>query len=153
MGTFGVPTPQVGGGGATDTITAVDALAPDDLWAVGDDDYDGIVFVLHFDGSSWTIAYQSADNVGDATGVVALGPDDVWVVGKRSSEPGGPIALHWDGVNWSSQVGGLPAGYSQGLAGVTAVGSTLFAGGNAFDDEDSWTGSKNSVTGRISTTG
>ncbi|MFC5185911.1 beta propeller repeat protein [Actinomadura harenae] len=71
-------------------LVAATAVAPDDVWAVGAVDRDGLV--LHFDGRTWTRVPSPAK--GPLTGVSAAAPDDVWAVGHHG-------VLHWNGRRWS----------------------------------------------------
>ncbi|MEV5570623.1 hypothetical protein AB0L06_11270 [Spirillospora sp. NPDC052269] len=71
-------------------LVAVAAIAPDDVWAVGSADRDGLV--LHYDGRGWTRVPSPAK--GPLTGVSAVASDDVWAVGQHG-------VLHWDGRRWS----------------------------------------------------
>lgn len=63
------------------TLRSVSAVAPDDVWAVGDDG-----FVAHWDGSSWTLSHPAVlakpgfkDTYEDLVHVVAW-KDEVWAL-------------------------------------------------------------------------
>jgi hypothetical protein len=105
----------------------VDALAPDDIWAVGQY-YDETNFTpdtaltMHWDGVQWNIIPTPEGAFGASLtlyGVSALTPTDVWAVGEsvpgsQSGEPSAyqPVAMHWDGIQWTiidtpQQSGGL----------------------------------------------
>jgi hypothetical protein len=97
-------------------LNDIDALAPDDIWAVGEY-YDennytpDTALTMHWDGKQWTIV-RTPDAPFSARltlyGVSALSPNDVWAVGENvpgseSTQPSAyqPLAMHWDGVQWT----------------------------------------------------
>jgi hypothetical protein len=95
------PPPQPGG------LNAVDAVASDDVWAVGTFSADeGVPHPLaeHWDGTSWSVVPvpDGGTTSNDLTGVVALAADDVWAVGFTSTEgPNQTLIEHWNGTAWS----------------------------------------------------
>lgn len=121
--------------GALSHLNGVYAIAPDDVWAVGNDQ---APFVQHWDGSSWTMVDQPVGD-GELTSVIGFAPDDVWAVGNVTTYYGGhtvtrPLLEHWDGFAWSLvSRRGLhmgPLGTLNQLSGtsahdVWAVGCTL----------------------------
>lgn len=68
----------------------IHGLAPDDIWAVGDNET-----LWHFDGLDWA-KIRSTPNGEDTDQIWVVGPDDVWAAGTFSG-----FAFHWDGVNWT----------------------------------------------------
>jgi hypothetical protein len=107
---------------------AIDALAVDDAWAVGEA-YDGVGQIdqgmaWHWDGAAWTSFAIPA--VGDARrldDVAMIAPDDVWAIGGAAKSARiRPLAIHFDGVTWTSVP--LPSDVAQ----VTAIS------GSAADD-------------------
>jgi len=85
-------------------LVAVDAIATDDVWAVGK--ANAQTLTMHWDGSTWTRVPRP--NVGqDPQGLVdvsAVASDDVWAVGTIEAGepfPGETLVLHWDGSVWS----------------------------------------------------
>ena len=95
----------------------VDALAPDDVWAVGEyyDEFNytpDTALVTHWDGTQWTIVptppspFQARLTL---YGISAISPTDIWAVGEQvpSSEGGEaplayqPLSMHWDGIQWT----------------------------------------------------
>ncbi len=66
----------------------VQAIAPNDVWAVGDLLTGGIL-MLHFDGTAWS----RVTSHGGGGALAALGPNDIWAVGAEIS--------HWDGTAWT----------------------------------------------------
>src|SRR5687767_1162768 len=100
-------------------LNDVDALAPDDVWAVGEY-YDennytpDTALAMHWDGTQWSILpTPPTGQRGRLLGVEMVATNDVWAVGLQY--PGGayvPLVLHWNGVQWSevatpTQPGGL----------------------------------------------
>jgi hypothetical protein len=95
-----VPSPNPGidpGGG--NYLESIDALSPDNIWAVGA--YQGSAgsgsLTLHWDGAAWT--HVQAPSIGWLTGVSGSGPNDVWAVGDPVTS--NVLALHWTGSGWS----------------------------------------------------
>ena len=114
-------------GSASNQLTAVAALSPSDVWAVGGEtNLDGTAqgLIEHWDGTHWQVVASS--NPGSErtsfAGIAAISATDVWVVGQTSAQNGGLQALmeHWDGTRWHLVSG--PA--SSWLAGIAAVSAT-----------------------------
>jgi hypothetical protein len=119
---------------------AVAAIAPDDVWAVGDYRNIGGVFrgvAYHWDGSAWSHVPSPIESVSQSalSDVVALGPNDVWAVGGSDS---GPFVMHWNGSQWDV----LPPPPDSGDS-IAAVGpdDIWVSGWNGFHhwDGQSWT--------------
>lgn len=92
-------------------LTGVDAVGPNDVWAVGyiAHTYTAAsdqTFAEHWNGTAWSVQSvpdvtvaetgQPADDKLD--GVAATGSSDVWSVG--AALPVGALAVHWDGSAW-----------------------------------------------------
>ncbi len=102
------------------SLTDVDALSADDVWAVG---YSrGRTLTEHWDGSVWTVVPSpSVGAVGSTlVAVSARTADDIWALGSWTLPQGvhRPLMLHWDGTIWTRVL--LPHGLGS-LADVTAV--------------------------------
>jgi hypothetical protein len=100
------------------SMEGVEALAPDDVWAVGfmrlgEKLADGFgPLVERWDGSRWNIVPTPSlppSVPGDIPyarldAVASSGPDDVWAVGEASvappAEASDTLVEHWDGVKW-----------------------------------------------------
>ncbi len=100
------------------SLDGVAAVAPDDVWAVGEtprassnnwpaafaSDQGASTLIEHWDGGQWTRAPVSIK--GALRAVVAAGPRDVWAVGggaKALSVFNGKswgLIAHWDGTSW-----------------------------------------------------
>jgi hypothetical protein len=96
--------PQPGG----DVLVSVDAISPDDVWAVGG--YGAGQLIEHWDGAAWLQVSGDYGGVFDfvgLSGVTAIAGDDVWAVGEGTESDEGrpilPVAEHWDGLKWTMQ--------------------------------------------------
>jgi len=140
-----VPSPNPAGGNFA-TLNAVDALSPDNVWAVGYSQEESTISTLieHWDGRAWTIVPSpNADGAAATTlyGVSAVTANDVWAVGY--SAPGaGPITfhtivMHWDGTAWTIVPSPDPSGTTYVfLLGLTALSaSDVWAVGYYSDDD------------------
>ena len=111
-----VPSPNINyGGQARDNILqGIVAVSPTDLWAFGsvdsnpgsESDYLLITLVLHWDGTSWTVAPSPNPDrdpslvVNQLFGGVVTGPGNVWIVGSQELAPArgnGTLVLHTTG--------------------------------------------------------
>ncbi len=97
----------------------IDALAPNDIWAVGeyydDNNYTpDTALVMHWDGTQWAIM-PTPPTAGrpSLNGVAAIAPDDVWAVGYCGGCAFSSLTMHWDGVQWTRIPSPDPPGYVQ----------------------------------------
>ena len=143
------PNPAPFAGGGSVSLFAIEGSAPDDVWAAGTyrtqapDGFLGFqIFIVHWDGSSWTqvdapmTTGGSGQNVED---VLVIAPDDVWFFGDRMNIADTPasrqaLALHWDGSSFTyTDVPYIPElmllGYGDGHSINDAV---------AFGPDDIW---------------
>jgi hypothetical protein len=101
------------------TLRAVASSAPDDVWAVGANDYvSGGSLIVHWNGSAW--AQVPAPDIGRLTGVTAPARDDAWAVSSTAM-------IHWDGSAWTvvPGVAGAVAIAAHGGDDIWAVSSTI----------------------------
>jgi hypothetical protein len=84
-------------GTQTTLLRGVAALAPNDVWAVGEADGGGLV--EHWNGRKWSIASTDGPML---SAVSADSPTDVWVVGAWYESNQAPFAEHWDGSSWKT---------------------------------------------------
>jgi hypothetical protein len=101
-----VDSPNVGTG--DNSLLAVDAISPTDMWAVGtyqDDAGDDRALTLHWDGAAWTVV--PAPSVGEdgdrLVAVSASSSTDVWAVGISLYDggfAGDTLTMHWNGEAW-----------------------------------------------------
>ena len=106
-----VPSPNAD---APSTLAAVDALSPNDAWAVGrfvadtSSEAGGRTLTEHWNGSAWGLVPSPNTGIeggnGNLRGVHALASDDVWAVGSYLPDVGAPTAQplieRWDGEEW-----------------------------------------------------
>jgi hypothetical protein len=111
------PNPNPGRG---NVFTAVSAISPSDVWAVGSSFSTlGVrqTLVEHWDGSVWSVI--PSPNPGtfgnDLLGIAAISSANVWAVGTYDART---LTIHWDGSVWSV----VPSPTSNGtLYAVTAL--------------------------------
>jgi hypothetical protein len=61
-------------------LLGVEAVASNDVWAVGRDDYGALI--VHYDGSSWSrVPTPEANRAGQLAGIGSAAPDDLWAAG------------------------------------------------------------------------
>ena len=99
-----VPSPNPGT--AFNSLRAISANGPNDIWAVG-----GFgpqfgpfkVHIQHWNGVSWTVvpAPNMPATNNEFFGVAAVAPDDVWAVGYFGAFAFSPLIEHWDGSTWT----------------------------------------------------
>jgi hypothetical protein len=102
-----VGSPNVGSG--DNSLLAVDAISPTDMWAVGtyqDEAGEDRALTMHWDGAAWTVV--PAPSVGEdgdrLVAVSASSSTDVWAVGASLYDGGfveETLTMHWDGQAWT----------------------------------------------------
>jgi hypothetical protein len=115
-----------------DSLYGIAAVASDDVWAVGYNDYGPLI--LHWDGTSWSWAdldlgvlqpdKPSApdDYITRLTDVTVVGPNDIWAVGTiRIGAANRTLIMHYNGSSWDLVTSPSPGTYSNVLESVTAV--------------------------------
>jgi hypothetical protein len=113
------PNERVGSSDPPGPLLAIDALASNDVWAVGyqfdpHDPDDAITLTEHWDGTAWSVVPSPGG--GSLTGVSALASNDVWAVGT--------VALHWNGSIWTAVPMQVPPGATElFVTSVDAVAS------------------------------
>jgi hypothetical protein len=107
---------------AKDFIVAASAPAANDIWAVT---HQG-GYILHYNGSKWTVAHQLPNGPTELTDVVALSSTNVWVFGG-SGEEAGYGTWHFNGSKWTREGGNvLGASFASAVSAsnIWAVGSS-----------------------------
>lgn len=107
---------------ARNSLQDVEAIARDDVWAVGhcsDDDniWSGPVkaLIMHWDGKTWSLVQSPSPSPSQALlSISAASHNDIWAVGLRhnlaqtpsglqlKSSGSGTLAMHWDGSRWDA---------------------------------------------------
>ena len=85
-------------GNEDNSLRAVAALSPSDVWAVGFQGWFGTraALIEHWDGLQWSILPTPETGATDShlQGLAAIAPDDIWAVGSADDSA---LAEHWDG--------------------------------------------------------
>jgi hypothetical protein len=103
-------------------LSAVDASAPDDVWAVGPKYSGAFALAMHYDGSRWRRTPIVQEDPVTLSDVAVVSRDDVWVVGELGTSGYQPFTEHWDGDSWSVVDVSSPLDYAI-LTSVAAVTS------------------------------
>jgi hypothetical protein len=121
-------------------LFGVEALAPDNVWAVGHTYLGGphwIPLILHWDGTTWSRATIPAfPSGGQLRDIVALSPTNIYAVGLDGEGFNAEtLVLHWDSTAWTKQVTPSPP-VGPKLYGAAAVGpSTVWGVGYRYDPD------------------
>jgi hypothetical protein len=125
-----VPSPSPSSSG--NTLSAISAVSPTDIWAVGwVQSATSQTLVEHWDGSSWKVVASPSPGTrqNQLTAVKAVSANNVWSVGSRWNGSGATLTLveHWNGSSWST----VPSpnidtayGSANTLSGVAAVSAS-----------------------------
>lgn len=96
-----VPVPT---GSLLSALISVNALAPDDVWAVGasiDSSGETRALTEHWDGSAWSLVDTLDQANCGFNGVSGTASDDVWAVGTCATADGwATLTAHWNGSTW-----------------------------------------------------
>jgi hypothetical protein len=110
-------------------LSDVVAIAPDDVWVVGEQP--GAALFMHWDGASWTIAASPTGTTTHIAEAAAIAANDIWAVAAFTQD-----LYHFDGAVWSL-VGNpvIPAGTVINRAqGMAVVGACDVWSVGAFND-------------------
>ncbi len=128
-----VPTPNVGPG--NNLFTAVTAIGPGDVWAVGlsrpgNSTTAAQPLTEHWNGNGWTVV-STPSLPNSSTALYSVSGDasnDVWAVGVSIDVPttilgprGRPIVIRWNGSSWSVATAPVPQAPSLDLSSLNAV--------------------------------
>ena len=133
-----VPSPDPGGsGGSGDFLTAVSAVSPSAIWAVGDYGGESKTLIVRWNGTAWNqVPSPSPGLVNYLTGVRAVSANDVWAVGYYGDDPShaSGLILHWNGRRWT-QVPAPAPGFHSELDAVTATSAASAWAVGSFDTQ------------------
>jgi hypothetical protein len=121
-----IPAPDVGTG--ANQLNGADALASQDVWAVGYSEVSGRqrTLIEHWDGTQWRVVTSpNADTNGDhaLTSVDALSSTNAWAVGSsRTGTFRNSLIQQWNGTSWTIVSSPNPGTLSNSLLGVAAAG-------------------------------
>jgi hypothetical protein len=111
-------------------ISGVEALAPDNAYAVGRGKNGGAL-VEHWNGSKWSVAETTPFNT-FLLSVSAASPSDIWAVGWNYGSTQ-EVLLHFDGGSWNTVQGAAKS--NGGLTDVEArKGTDVWASGFLRDE-------------------
>jgi len=100
-GSFGLVTPPASGGELTDAAF----LSADEWWAVGNVGaalHANRTVIVRFDGSAWSaVPSQNQGTLNNGLNGVSMIPGAGWAVGYYQAAGYQPLALQWDGTQWS----------------------------------------------------
>jgi hypothetical protein len=120
-----IPTP-----GRYSTLYDVAASGPDDVWAVGVYDVEGLQrnLILHYDGVRWRRlpSVNTGPYLNYLLDVSVAGPDEAWAVGYHLAVFGfsqvyQTSAIHWDGTSWEVVDAPDVTQFNNYLRGVVSV--------------------------------
>ncbi|MEO5951985.1 MAG: S-layer homology domain-containing protein [Chloroflexia bacterium] len=129
-----VPNPDPGFN-YTNNLAAVEAVASNDVWAVGFyRHFSPLELIMHWDGSQWTVINTPQTPIASLAAVDARNANDVWAAGGINSNP---IFEHYDGTGWGVVADPAIANpaYLNGIVSVAAndawaVGAEVIGGVN-----------------------
>ena len=117
------PQEDIGMGYALDSLGSTPG---GDVWAVGIvgiDPFTGLPLAMRYNGTEWdrieTVPLEPAGRNGHVFDVSAVSDDDIWAVGNSD----GPLAVHWDGSEWTENSPPAPGNRIHDTFAVAAVAS------------------------------
>lgn len=116
-------------GSASNYLSSVDVISPNDVWAVGyyENDEDKRTLALHWDGNAWATLSTPNSGILDNELVIvsAISSNDVWAVGHYYiGTTVQTLTMHWDGTLWTIiNSPNLGSGYNY-LRGVYAISAS-----------------------------
>lgn len=137
--------------GVDNVLYGVAALAPDNVWAVGDYNDGEDVLIEHWDGMQWSVVDGvNPGNVNNGlSSVTAISANDIWAVGYTLSSLNAPLQTlteHWNGTQWSRVSSPNVPKISNSLLSVSAsVTNNVWAVGNLGNQQtliERWDGTK-----------
>jgi hypothetical protein len=102
--------------GVTGYIEAASADSASDIWAVTFE----TGYVLHYNGTRWSVAKKITPSGGVLTGVIAISPKNVWVFGNSGFGPGAGT-WHFNGTTWQHAT---TAKAGDNIGGASAVSAS-----------------------------
>ena len=135
----GFPVPGVGDTG--DKLWGVAAISPTNAWAVGSFRTSATTTgnLQHWDGTQWSVAQGSPDDVGEILGsITAISADDIWAGSCIPAD-----FEHYDGTQWTFFYAGYP-GSPDGESCVQSI--------SAISTNDVWAAGWINYSGNTSST-
>jgi hypothetical protein len=113
------------------SLHAVAAIAPDDVWAVGSrgDGFTGqFTLTMHWNGNGWTVVPSPSPGfnmTNELNDLVAFAPDNLWALGYYNdpalSSSTETFVLRWDGNAWTQMPSPNPANIRNELNGADGL--------------------------------
>ena len=97
---------------STRTYYGMDAVGPDDIWAVGD-----VGTIAHYDGNNWSSVTSPVSEW--LVDVSMASASDGWIVGNYG------VCLHWNGTRWSQVDNDLIYSTLRGVSVIPSNDGTL----------------------------
>jgi hypothetical protein len=123
-------------GPTRNSLSAVTAVSPSDIWAVGGyattSSGAARTLVLHWNGTAWTkVASPNPGSGSNLQGVSALSPSDAWAAGSYTTSTGAyrTLVLHWNGTAWTKVASPNPS---------SGINSIYFGAVSALSPSDAW---------------
>lgn len=127
---------------AGSSLSGVDAVSADDVWAVGyyTTGDDSRPLVEHWNGSRWRMAKSPSPSGASLAAVAGAAASDVWAAGRAAGQP---LLEHWDGQRWSivdfpSAPGTTPRSGGGGGGAVRQQGSGELTSLSVVAADDVW---------------
>src|SRR5207249_1853226 len=111
----------------TNNLWGVAAVAPDDVWAVGDAGNGGQgnstdPLAIHWDGAAWAVVPTPAPGIGGRFEAVSTASSDrAWAVGFYATFTSLTLAERWNGLKWKVTPSESPGTTVNVLSGVSAT--------------------------------
>lgn len=112
---------------AENILSGLEAVAPNDVWAVGhtEEDIGAGTLVEHWNGTSWSVVPSPKPGTGGILGGIdAVSASDIWAAGSYYDEAEGlweNLITHWDGTAWTEVPSVSPGTYTNALGPVAVV--------------------------------
>ncbi len=130
-----VPSPNPADASSS-TFSAVTALSPHNVWAVGsyvNKSSDQLTLIEHWNGYQWSIVKSPnrpsrPHSANQLRGIAAISANNIWAVGISNDKT---LIEHWNGSRWSIIASPNGSQFGSRLFGVAALSATdIWAVGN-----------------------
>jgi hypothetical protein len=127
--------------GINSDLFGIGGIASNDVWAVGSIQTTVssplAALVLRWNGTSWgQVSIPSTSNQESLRAIAEINSTDIWTVGWYNDGATHPLAIHWDGSQWTRVTlpDPDPGGSGSWLSTVTAIASNdVWAFGSSSD--------------------
>lgn len=133
---------------------SISGLAENDVWSAGPQ-------VMHWDGTSWKVAFNPSSPQDSLRSIVEIAPNDIWVVGEQLTNglASHTLTMHWNGTGWQRVSSpDVTSGGKNALVSISGVAANdLWAVGFFVPQKgplgpviEHWNGTKWSVVNHLS---